>query len=79
VVRAAALHELARALSRAGIAYDRTAGPRLLVTGVDSSTVGKIAAVEGIALDELTQVRESLEDVFLRLTHDVTEYESHAA
>ncbi|MGW0756887.1 ATP-binding cassette domain-containing protein [Streptomyces sp. NPDC002814] len=79
VVRAAALHELARALSRAGIAYDHAAGPRLLVTGVDSSTVGKIAAVEGIALDELTQVRESLEDVFLRLTHDVTEYESHAA
>jgi ABC-2 type transport system ATP-binding protein len=35
--------------------------------------------VEGIALDELAWVRESLEDVFLRLTHDATEYEGHAA
>ncbi|MGW2512305.1 ABC transporter ATP-binding protein [Streptomyces scopuliridis] len=78
-VRAGALDQLARALARAGIACDRAAGPRLVVTGADSSTVGKVAAAEAIALDELTHERESLEDVFLRLTHDVTEYESHAA
>jgi ABC-2 type transport system ATP-binding protein len=40
--------------------------------------VGQIAAAEGIALDELTQRRESLEDVFLRLTRKATEYESYS-
>ncbi|XVQ06556.1 ABC transporter ATP-binding protein [Spirillospora sp. CA-255316] len=78
-VRAHALDELARALNRAGITFEPAVGGGLLVTGADASTVGKIAAVEGIALDELTRVRESLEEVFLRLTHDATEYESHAA
>ncbi|MFD8913520.1 ATP-binding cassette domain-containing protein [Streptomyces sp. NPDC059575] len=77
-VRAGAADQLARALDRAGIAFAREDGPRLLVTGADSSTVGKIAAAEAIALDELAQIREPLEDVFLRLTHDATEYESHA-
>ncbi|MEU4149448.1 ATP-binding cassette domain-containing protein [Streptomyces sp. NPDC026659] len=76
-VRADAADQLARALDRAGIAFAREDGPRLLVTGADSSTVGKIAAAEAIALDELAQIREPLEDVFLRLTHDATEYESH--
>lgn len=78
-VRAQALGELAGALGQAGIPFEWIAGPSLLVTGTDTSTVGKIAAAEGIALDELTRGRESLEDVFLRLTHNVTEYESHAA
>jgi ABC-2 type transport system ATP-binding protein len=78
-VSSPALADLARALSRAGIAFERPAAPGLLVTGAEPALVGKIAAAEGVALDELTRVRESLEDVFLRLTHDVTEYESHAA
>lgn len=51
----------------------------MIVTGTDTSTVGKIAAAEGTALDELTPTRESLEDVFLRLTRDATEYEGQAA
>ncbi|WP_433271006.1 ABC transporter ATP-binding protein [Actinosynnema sp. CS-041913] len=73
------LGELGRALNRAGVAFERGESGNLLVTGADPALVGKIAAAEGIALDELTRVRESLEDVFLRLTHDVTEYESRAA
>lgn len=78
-VSSPALDDLARALTFAGITFERTAGSSLLVTGAEPAMVGKIAAAEGIALDELTRVRESLEDVFLRLTHDVIEYESHAA
>jgi ABC-2 type transport system ATP-binding protein len=78
-VRTGAYAQLARALDRAGVSYTPQPDSSLVVTGVDASTVGKIAAGEGIALDELTRVRESLEDVFLRLTHDVTEYEGHAA
>ncbi|WP_246169504.1 ABC transporter ATP-binding protein [Actinotalea subterranea] len=91
LVRAASTVELARALERAGLTVAaRTgadaetgapagAGAALLVTGADPSAVGHVAAAEGIALDELTAVRESLEDVFLRLTHDATDYGSHAA
>jgi ABC-2 type transport system ATP-binding protein len=78
-VSSPALDDLARALTSAGITFERTTVSSLLVTGAEPAMVGKIAAAEGIALDELTRVRESLEDVFLRLTHDVIEYESHAA
>ncbi|MFI9450030.1 ABC transporter ATP-binding protein [Amycolatopsis sp. NPDC052450] len=73
------LDELGHALNRAGIAYEKGRSANLLVAGADPALVGKIAAAEGIALDELARVRESLEDVFLRLTHDFTEYESRAA
>jgi ABC-2 type transport system ATP-binding protein len=73
------LDELGRALDRAGIAFERGTNANFLVAGVSPALVGKVAATEGIPLDELTRVRESLEDVFLRLTHNVTEYESRAA
>ncbi|PZG41422.1 export ABC transporter ATP-binding protein [Spongiactinospora gelatinilytica] len=78
-VRSMELIELADALSRHGVAFERAPGPSLLVTGTDPATIGKIAAAQGIALEELARVRESLEDVFLRLTHDVTDHEGHAA
>ena len=78
-VRAAAPDALARALSESGVIFAKQPDSSFLVTGTDPSTVGKIAAAEGIALDELVRVRESLEDVFLRLTHDVTEYGSHTS
>ncbi|MGA5305736.1 ABC transporter ATP-binding protein [Nucisporomicrobium flavum] len=78
-VRAQSPAELARALQGAGVAFTAQPDSSFLVTGADSATVGTIAAAEGIALDELARVRESLEDVFLRLTHDVTEYEGLAA
>ena len=78
-VRAASPAPLARALDRAGLDFTPGHDSSLLVTGTDTATVGRIALAEGIALDELTRVRESLEDVFLRLTHDTTEYEGHPA
>jgi ABC-2 type transport system ATP-binding protein len=78
-VRAGASAQLARALDDAGIRFTTQPDSSLLATGVDTSTVGRIAATEGIPLDELTRVRESLEDVFLRLTHDATEYEGQTA
>ena len=78
-VRAAGSDRLAHALSRAGVRFTVEADSALTVTGTGSSTVGKIAAEEGIALDELSHLRESLEDVFLRLTRDVTAYEGQTA
>ncbi|WP_373352950.1 ABC transporter ATP-binding protein [Pseudoroseicyclus sp. CXY001] len=77
--RAASPDDLARVLRRSGLQVDAGAGPGLLITGGDTATVGRIAAAEGIALEELVQVRDSLEEVFLTLTRDATDYESRAA
>ncbi|GGS45995.1 ABC transporter ATP-binding protein [Actinokineospora fastidiosa] len=78
-VRAQALDDLARALTRAGMTVERGQDGGLVVTGADPSSVGRIAAAEGIALDELTRVRESLEDLFLRITGAVADHGSRAA
>jgi ABC-2 type transport system ATP-binding protein len=78
-VRAQSPAELARALGDAGVTFTTRPDASFLITGTDSGAVGRIAAAGGIALDELGRVRESLEDVFLRLTHDVTEYEGQPA
>lgn len=61
---------LITALDRAGLeAVPDTASPdRLDVAGVTTDHVGRIAAVAGIELSELSSVRESLEDVFLTMT-----------
>ncbi len=78
-VRTASRGQLAEALGRTGINFEEVLEWGLIVKGTDTSTVGKIAAAEGIVLDELTYCRESLEDVFLRLTRDATDYEGRAA
>jgi ABC-2 type transport system ATP-binding protein len=41
---------------------------------MDSERIGVIAAADGIALAELTPQRTSLEDAFMKLTHDSVEY-----
>ncbi|WP_305785757.1 ABC transporter ATP-binding protein [Symbioplanes lichenis] len=78
-VRAGSPDRLGGALARAGVDFAAQPDSSLLVTGADAPTVGRIAAAEGLALDELSPVRESLEDVFLRLTHEATDYEGVAA
>jgi ABC-2 type transport system ATP-binding protein len=67
-VRTRATTRLAYALGRAGIAAAAEPDATLILTGADSTAVGQVAAEAGIALEELATVRESLEDVFLRLT-----------
>ncbi len=69
LARASSSAQLARALDRAGIPWTDTPDAALLVTDTDGAAVGAVAAAEGIALTELRAVRESLEDIFLRLTH----------
>jgi ABC-2 type transport system ATP-binding protein len=46
----------------------------LIVADATPEEVGAAAARHGIPLRELSTVRDSLEDVFLRMTHDSTEY-----
>lgn len=51
-------------------------GDVLLVSGTTAAIVGDIAAANGIVLHELTTVRESLEDAFLRATAGKGQYRS---
>lgn len=78
-VRTPSRTQLAAALARAGFACEDVSAAGLLITGADTATVGRIAAREAIVLEELTQVRGSLEEVFLRLTRDACDHEGHAA
>jgi ABC-2 type transport system ATP-binding protein len=47
---------------------------RLDVDGLTAEQIGRIAALHGIVLSELTPQTASLEDAFMELTHDEVEY-----
>ncbi|MBY8861401.1 ATP-binding cassette domain-containing protein [Nocardia sp. CA2R105] len=51
-------------------------GEHMLVTGIDASGIGRIAARHQIPLSELTPRSQSLEDAFMQLTHDAVEYQT---
>jgi ABC-2 type transport system ATP-binding protein len=51
----------------------------LVVSGLSSAEIGKLAAYHGVALTELTPQRASLEDAFMELTKDSVEYQGVAA
>ncbi len=44
------------------------------VTGLEASTIGELAAANGLVLHELTPVRASLEEAFMELTRDSVEF-----
>jgi ABC-2 type transport system ATP-binding protein len=48
------------------------------ITGLDSQTIGQRAAAAGIVLYELTPRTVSLEQAFMDLTRDATDYSAHA-
>jgi ABC-2 type transport system ATP-binding protein len=48
----------------------------LQVSGLSAREIGRRAADEGIALNDLTQQAVSLEEAFMALTHDAVEYRS---
>ena len=47
--------------------------------GLRAEQIGDIAAAHGIALHELTPEQASLEEAFMRLTHDAVEYHASVA
>jgi ABC-2 type transport system ATP-binding protein len=73
-VRAPRQAELADVLVRQGARIERTTDGALTVIGLDSTAIGEAAAVNGIALVELTPEGATLEDAFLELTHHETDY-----
>jgi ABC-2 type transport system ATP-binding protein len=70
--------ELAELLAGEGASIqdgaDGTADGGFLVSGVQAQRIGDIAAEHGIRLHELSPRRASLEDAFMRLTHDSVSY-----
>ena len=69
--QASALRDALAALNVAVTSSDRDL---LEVHGVSSSAIGETAARHGIVLHELTPLKASLEDAFMRLTGDSVEY-----
>jgi ABC-2 type transport system ATP-binding protein len=55
-------------------------GPDLLqVSGIDSESIGKVAAREAIALIELTPQQATLEEAFMEITRDAVEFHGSTA
>jgi ABC-2 type transport system ATP-binding protein len=71
------LAAFATALRAAGatIADD---GGALTVEGLSSPQIGDLAARGGLRVHELTPITASLEDAFMKLTHDQVEYRPSA-
>jgi ABC-2 type transport system ATP-binding protein len=78
-VRSERATELAALIERAGAAVTMDGTERLVITGLDSAGVGRIAAGAGIALIELISRQATLEDAYLELTGADTEYRARSA
>ena len=66
-------------LTSSGATVREGAESSLVVSGLTSEEIGKLAAYHGIVLSELTPQRPSLEDAFMELTRDSVEYQGAAA
>ncbi|MBE8521130.1 ATP-binding cassette domain-containing protein [Amycolatopsis sp. H6(2020)] len=69
----------ARLLATAGAAVREGTEASLVVSGMTSAEIGKLAAYHGIALAELSPQRVSLEDAFMELTRDSVDYQGAVA
>ena len=72
-VRSPALDTLRRVLTDAGLTVDSDHGVALLVRGAAIEVIGDLAC-NAITLHELSAQRASLEEAYMRLTDEVTEY-----
>ena len=69
--------DLAPLLERAGASVT-SAGGALIVTGMEASQIGNLAAVNHIAVHELALRRASLEAAFMELTESSLQYQAEA-
>jgi ABC-2 type transport system ATP-binding protein len=76
LVRSPQLPKLRSALGQEGATL-RDEGDSLVVSGMEITDIGDLAAAKGITLHELSPQRGSLEEAFIQLTGDSVEY--HAA
>ena len=73
-VRAVEQTDLADALTRRGALVDYVPDGAMVVTGLDSTAIGGVAATHGITLVELAANEASLEQAFFELTRNETDY-----
>lgn len=66
--------ELARLLASESVSVTSAADGLLQVSGMPASSIGEVAAREGIPLHELTPISASLEEAYMELTQDEVEY-----
>jgi ABC-2 type transport system ATP-binding protein len=74
LVRSPRQEELAALLKAQGASATPDADAGMTVTGLDAAAIGDTAAAHGIALHALIPRQASLEDVYLDLTGESTEY-----
>jgi len=79
-VRSPQSGQLAELVRGDGVAIRAGADREVIeITGLDSQTIGERAAAAGIVLYELTPRTVSLEQAFMDLTRDATDYTAHPA
>jgi len=66
-------------LTAAGATVREDSDSALLVSGMTSGEIGKLAAYDGVVLTELVPQRASLEDTFMEMTRDSVDYQGAAA
>ncbi len=76
LVRSSRAGELAGLLAASGATVCPQADGGLAVTGMDAAAVGDLAAEHGIALHALVPRQASLEEAYLDLTGESTDYRS---
>ncbi|MGI6878615.1 ABC transporter ATP-binding protein [Microbacterium sp. gxy059] len=78
-VRVSDADVLARRIAADGVRVTRTSGEDLEIDGIPAHRIARAAAEEGLDLFELSPVGSSLEEAYLALTDDATEYRSDQA
>jgi ABC-2 type transport system ATP-binding protein len=79
LVRSPDLERLSKELQKEGAQVREGADSSIEVAGMDSRSIGDLAAKCGITLHELATQHASLEDAFMELTHDSVEYRASEA
>ena len=69
---------LLAAVRRLGARIESIEGDVVMFTGVTSTQIGDAAQATGVAVHELVPQHVSLEDAFMRITHDAVEYRTGA-
>ena len=78
LVRSDDPHRLRSLLGRDGVTVTSEQTDALSVVGLDGTQIGRIAAINGIALSELANRRSTLEQTFMDLTAGAVEYSAHS-
>ena len=73
-VRALEQSQLADALAQRGARIEPAPDGAMVVTGLDSTAIGAVAAADAITLVELAPQTASLEEAFFELTRNETDY-----